>query len=216
MTKQLVGETLNAKGRGLIALADFSAGEVIAPIDGVQTWGGEEILSCHPDTWNDYSCVCQMGVARFRRTDPVIHEVGWHLANHSCSPNAKLTEFLLAERRIAKGEEISVSYGWVNDRAAQMTCLCGSHHCYGTVGPRVRHLGNAEDAIIAWREFVDAMIVSRNMQALQNFRGWFDQASLCKIVETVERERAAREVLARSPKPFNYDLSVDRMESLSF
>lgn len=216
LTKQLVQGTINEKGRGLIALADFSAGEVIAPIDGVHTWGGPELRRAEPGTVDEYSFVCEMPAGRYKKTSPIVASVGWHLANHSCSPNARLSDFVLAERRIQKGEEITVCYSWVTDRAASMTCLCAVPHCYGTVGARVLHMKTEEDLVKAWREYVDAMIVNRNAPALVTVMELLSEEGRSLVVQTNDRRQRIIQVLARAARPYNYDLPIERMESLSF
>lgn len=212
MGKQLIAETKNAKGRGLIALADFTAGEIIAPIDGVQTLGGEELFVGE----DEYAFVCERGDGRYRKTDPVVQTTGWHVANHSCSPNARLSMFLRAERHIAKGDEISVHYGWSTDRAAETRCLCGAPHCYGTIGPRVRAAKTDDEAVVAWREYVDAMIVNRNAQALSFLPDILCGDWLGVVIETMDRAERATALVRRMPRLYDYQLSSERIETMSF
>lgn len=212
MNKQLIAETKNAKGRGLVALADFAAGEIIAPIDGVHSFGGEELFVGE----DEYAFVCERGNGHYRKTDPVVQDLGWHVANYSCSPNARLSTFLRAERRIAKDDEISVYYGWSTDRAAETRCLCGVPHCYGTIGPRVRSAKTDDEAVVAWREYVDAMIVNRNAQALVFLHDIFSDDWLRAVIETEERAKRGNSLLERMPRLYDYQLSSERIETMSF
>jgi hypothetical protein len=64
--------------------------------------------------------------------------VGGHLANHSCHPNACITErtrdalMLRSTRPIKAGDEITLDYHW--QRTAPAPCLCGSEPCTGNIG----------------------------------------------------------------------------------
>jgi len=62
-------------------------------------------------------------------------------ANHSCNPNAGFHDqiFLVAMRRIRRGEEITFDYGMVmhpNNKSAtyfKMPCRCGARNCRGVI-----------------------------------------------------------------------------------
>lgn len=216
MTKQLIGEETTEMGRGLVALADFAPGEVVAPIDGEHTWGGEELCTLPPDPLEDYSFVCDMLGGRYRKTDPVLENLGWHLANHSCSPNARLSIVMMAERRIAKGEPITVHYGWQTERSAEMKCLCGAPACYGTVGPRVHGLKSKTEEIEAWRAYLDAMIANRNVQGLRSLRSSFNEQSFQILVENAARSAELDKALSKTAVLFEYELPLDRIVNVSF
>jgi hypothetical protein len=78
----------------------------------------------------------EMSVYRAIRPDP--DKIGGHLANHSCNPNAKITEsyrgalMMRATRPIRGGDEITIDYQW--QRPAPIPCLCGSNPCTGNIG----------------------------------------------------------------------------------
>ncbi len=62
---------------------------------------------------------------------------GW-LCNHGCEPNAALHSSgdgrIECIRPIARGEEVTIFYGWVTRNAQQRTpCLCGAETCRGFV-----------------------------------------------------------------------------------
>ncbi|MGD0679923.1 MAG: SET domain-containing protein [Polyangiaceae bacterium] len=75
-------------------------------------------------------------VYRAVRPDP--DKIGGHLANHSCNPNAKITELyrgalmMRATRPVQAGDEITIDYHW--QRPAPIPCLCGSDPCTGNIG----------------------------------------------------------------------------------
>ncbi|MEM8952950.1 MAG: SET domain-containing protein-lysine N-methyltransferase [Verrucomicrobiota bacterium] len=64
-------------------------------------------------------------------------EWNWaRLANHSCDPNCTTDIvrgkiWLIAERDIAKGEEIVYDYNFDLEYYEEHPCLCGSHNCCG-------------------------------------------------------------------------------------
>jgi len=62
---------------------------------------------------------------------------GW-LCNHSCAPNATLvtsgTPRIRCLRPVARGEEITIFYGWVTENGeGSMPCRCGAETCRGTI-----------------------------------------------------------------------------------
>lgn len=61
--------------------------------------------------------------------------MGWHLANNSCRPNARLTHdtssLIIARRVIEPEDEITYWYGW---KHSTMKCICGEEHCTGWIG----------------------------------------------------------------------------------
>jgi hypothetical protein len=83
-----------------------------------------------------YAWDAERSVHRALRPDP--DAIGGHLANHSCNPNAKITELhrealmIRATRPIQKGDEITIDYHW--QKPAPVPCLCGSDPCTGNIG----------------------------------------------------------------------------------
>lgn len=59
----------------------------------------------------------------------------WSPQNHSCDPNTVYAGLnVVAERRIAKGEELTLDYGVVmNEQSEPFQCSCGAARCRGTV-----------------------------------------------------------------------------------
>ena len=59
-------------------------------------------------------------------------------ANHSCDPNCSFEEkdgqlYIVAEKDIAAGEEITVDYGWGMEGLLQQRCNCGAKECIGYI-----------------------------------------------------------------------------------
>ena len=84
-------------------------------------------------------------------------ELGVHVVNHSCEPNAGITTYrghslYFAVRAIHPGEEVTVSYllGPIDDECApcRHACWCRARSCTGTM-----HL--PIDRYVAWRRFDD-------------------------------------------------------------
>ncbi|MFT4312531.1 MAG: SET domain-containing protein [Candidatus Woesearchaeota archaeon] len=67
--------------------------------------------------------------------------VSWNPAryiNHSCSPNAQAVIdnghiWIVATKRIQKGEEITYDYGYDVDNYTEHPCRCGSKNCIGYI-----------------------------------------------------------------------------------
>lgn len=59
--------------------------------------------------------------------------------NHSCSPNCEVIQekddslWIVAERDIKKGEELSYNYGYEFDAYEDHPCKCGSPNCVGYI-----------------------------------------------------------------------------------
>lgn len=134
------GELIEAgdtnRGKGLFARVEFRTGELICGLVGdeevIRTPLSEELLRARPEL-NEYGADAPGGGVLVPRD---LRALGWHLANHSCNPNARLeTEHgvgLRALRLIPSGSEITCWYGWSK---RQMACLCGEPNCTGWIGP---------------------------------------------------------------------------------
>jgi len=70
------------------------------------------------------------------------------MLNHNCDPSmlGVGTDYEIAVRDIAKGEEITCDYGELN-LTESMECLCGGPHCRGAV--------HGEDPKFMWRQWDD-------------------------------------------------------------
>ena len=114
-------------GRGVFAVADIRAGEVIAAFDGpvyddsFDAWTADLLghtIQFDTAKWRD-----SLGIAR--------------LINHSCDPNCGIKRRfeVVAMRDIAKGEQITWDYE-MTERSWwwRMKCRCGSPECRKVIG----------------------------------------------------------------------------------
>ena len=117
---------------------------------------------------------------------PDLDSVGWHLANHSCNPNAiidaKRDNYLVARRDIAPDQEITFDYGW--ERFEPMPCRCGEEHCSGNIG--LHHPEGDLDVLNVARTMRTAYIYRNNVpfkRFFHAFRGQLDTAKLDALFE---------------------------------
>lgn len=120
-------------GNGLFAVQTIQKGQLICPLDGTRKTHAE-VQAAPPDHWwHEYAFGSS---AEGWSVIPDRDSVGWHLANHSCNPNAivdvKRDNYLVALRDIAPDREITFDYGW--ERFEPMPCRCGEEHCTGNIG----------------------------------------------------------------------------------
>jgi hypothetical protein len=120
-------------GSGLFATQAIKKGQLICPLDGARK-PHAEVEAAPPDHWwHEYALGAS---AEGWSMIPDLESVGWHLANHSCNPNAiidaKRDHYLVARRDISPDQEITFYYGW--ERFEPMPCHCGEEHCTGNIG----------------------------------------------------------------------------------
>ena len=117
-----------------------------------------------------YAWDAEQNVYQALRPDP--DEIGGHLANHSCNPNAKFTELhrgalmMRATRPIPAGDEITIDYHW--QRPAPIACSCGSDPCTGNIGLTYT--------------IVDAPAADGTINSYLNF----DRAQVIKLLQVAE------------------------------
>lgn len=215
LAKELVEARATRAGRGLFARADFAPGEIVAPMDGTITLGGEELISDEVD--DDYSIVLKIADGRFRHVRPDIPAVGWHCANHACAPNARYRDFLRATRAIARGDEIGVHYGWCGPVHGSIACLCGGPFCWGTIGPCIPGIsapdtGDAGDAVRTLRRYIDCMIANGNHAALDHAITEYPPELARAAIETRERHALLTATMERTrDRSFDYGVTDDRI-----
>jgi len=114
------------QGRGLYALREFNAGEVVLRWDLSHTIPNEQ--------------VALLTEAERRYTHPLdekrtlIVQPPERFVNHSCRNNTEVRDFCdVALRRIEVGEEITSDYG-SDGSGVRFDCLCGSDNCRGRIG----------------------------------------------------------------------------------
>jgi hypothetical protein len=145
----VVGERSLADGtvlRGLYAARDFEADERIASYHGVvvprvELFDLHKIDHARFERINEYAVGTEDGKGHLFNDH--VAEVGAHLINHSCGPNAHWAEFergsllVRAVWPIAKGEEITIHYGWLGIKAAiekkVHRCACQAGYCVGSI-----------------------------------------------------------------------------------
>ena len=114
------------QGRGLYALREFNAGEIVLRWDLSHTIPHEQVDS--------------LTEAERRYTHPLddkrtlIVQPPERFVNHSCRNNTEVRDFCdVALRRIEVGEEITSDYG-SDGSGVRFDCLCGSDNCRGRIG----------------------------------------------------------------------------------
>ena len=133
--KAVKGQASGIQGRGLLATAPISAGEIVA------IKGGHIV-----DTATLHALP-----ARLRNSEIQIAD-GFHLValqdeeyepvmlfiNHSCEPNVGFAGnvVLVAMRDVTGGEELTTDYALFDDCDDQMECRCGAGACRGTISGR--------------------------------------------------------------------------------
>jgi hypothetical protein len=132
--KALIRKQLSAiRGSGLFATGAIKKGQLICPLDGTRKTHAEVQAAPRDHWWHEYALGSS---AEGWSVVPELDSVGWHLANHSCNPNAlidaKRDNYLVARRDIAPDQEITFDYGW--ERFEPMPCHCGEEHCSGNIG----------------------------------------------------------------------------------
>ena len=145
-----------------------------------------------------YAWDAEKSVYRAIRPDP--DKIGGHLANHSCNPNAKITELhreglmIRATRPIQKGDEITIDYHW--QKPAPVPCLCGSDPCTGNIGLTysIVDVPGADGRIDTYLNFDRAQVIKllqvaeahHNIDALRVLRvrgQWIAKEHLLKFFE---------------------------------
>lgn len=112
-------------GRGLFA------GQPIAARTPILKFAGDELSLSEVRSKGEAAAnALQVGVNRYIDLD----EPG-RLVNHSCEPNAviKNDTLLVAQRDIARGEEIRFDYSTTISDGWTMECRCGAANCRGVV-----------------------------------------------------------------------------------
>ncbi len=130
--KATKGQRSAIEGRGLFAVEEFSAGEIVAIKCGhivdsrmraehAQVVGNSEIKIA------DEFHIAAM--------TPDEYEDVMLFLNHSCEPNVGVAGNIIfvAMRDIAAGEELTIDYAMFDDDNSRMTCHCGLPACRGIV-----------------------------------------------------------------------------------
>lgn len=125
ITDVAVGDA-GAKGRGVFALRNFSAGEFIFRRRHAKVVDEAGIAELSPE---EQMHLCELGFDRFAVLEPP----GCYL-NHSCDPNAMRSGVkVFAWRPISVGDEITIDYRLNAFDGTSWPCACGAQACTGTV-----------------------------------------------------------------------------------
>jgi len=203
--KELIHCKPTPMGRGLFASADFGPGEVIAPVDGTCTYGVDR--DALAGAGDDYSICFQLG-DRLQRISPKVADIGWHCANQSCAPNAKISDCLMAVRAIRSGDPITTCYGWFTPAAAATKCLCGEPNCFGTLGPKIVAGTVDQDDLTA---LLRNQIENRNSIGLESSIG-----VLGEDIIPPEWVAEVSALVASIPKRYDYRISEHRLREMGF
>ena len=123
------------EGRGLVAVAPISAGELVAIKGGhIVTTAALQAL---PERLRNSEIQMADGFHLVALEDAEYEPVMLFL-NHSCEPNVGFAGniVLVAMRDIGPGEELTTDYALFDDYEGQMECRCRTPSCRGTIGGR--------------------------------------------------------------------------------
>lgn len=130
-------------GRGVFALQDIAAGEVLVEYTGeIISW--QEAQDRHPHDPSQPNHTFYFHVDEDRVIDANYGGNSARWINHSCAPNCEADVedgrvFIRAQRNIKAGEELFYDYGLVIDEPytaklkAEYPCWCGAKKCRGTL-----------------------------------------------------------------------------------
>ena len=130
-------------GKGVFAVADIPAGEVIIEYKGeIISW--DEALRRHPHDPSQPNHTFYFHIDSGDTIDGRVQGNDARWINHACEPNCEADEidgrvFIKALRPLHPGEELFYDYGLVIDGRhtaklkKEFECRCGSPHCRGTM-----------------------------------------------------------------------------------
>jgi uncharacterized protein len=123
------------QGRGLVAVAPISAGELVAIKGGhIVTTAALHAL---PDRLQNSDIQIADGFHLVALEDAEYEPVMLFI-NHSCEPSVGFAGniVLVAMRDIGPGEELTTDYALFDNYDGAMKCRCGTPSCRGTIGGR--------------------------------------------------------------------------------
>lgn len=119
------------EGHGLYAVKDMRKGEKVVQ------YVGEIITKEETEELRDDRYVFDLN-----EENDIDGKVPWNpagCANHSCDPNCEAIIYddrevwLVARRRIVKGEELTYDYGYGLESYEEWPCRCGAEDCAGYI-----------------------------------------------------------------------------------
>ena len=129
------GAASTIEGRGLVAVAPISSGELVAIKGGhIVTTGALQSL---PEQLQNSEIQIADGFHLVALEDAEYEPVMLFI-NHSCEPNVGFAGniVLVAMSDISPGEELTTDYALFDDYDGAMECRCGTESCRGTIGGR--------------------------------------------------------------------------------
>jgi hypothetical protein len=115
-------------GRGLFAIQQIGAGEIVAVKGGhiVSTTQLRQLPDPLPNSEIQIADGLHMAAVSPEEYEPVMLYI-----NHSCEPNVGFAGniVLMAMREVAAGEELTTDYAMFDDSDGQMTCHCNTASC---------------------------------------------------------------------------------------
>jgi uncharacterized protein len=129
------GAASKIEGRGLVAVAPISAGELVAIKGGhIVTTAALQAL---PEQLQNSEIQIADGFHLVALEDAEYEPVMLFI-NHSCEPNVGFAGniVLVAMRDIGPGEELTTDYALFDDYDGAMECRCGAASCRGTIDGR--------------------------------------------------------------------------------
>ena len=126
------GEPSQIAGRGLFAIEDIGAGEVVAVKGGHIV--DSETLAALPENLQNSEIEIADGLHMVALADDE-YEAVMLFINHSCEPNVGFAGnvVLVAMRDVRRGEELTTDYALFDNSAETMKCHCGRPSCRGLV-----------------------------------------------------------------------------------
>lgn len=120
------------EGRGLYAVADIAAGEVVAVKGGHLVDGATLEQQAGVIGNSDIQITDELHLVALE--DAEYHGIMLYL-NHSCEPNVGVAGnvVFVAMRNLAAGEELTIDYAMIDDHQQSLACNCGTPSCRGTV-----------------------------------------------------------------------------------
>lgn len=133
--KALKGKASEIEGRGLIAVEDIDADEVVAVKGGHIVDSATMRALPDPLPNSDIQIADGLHLVALR---PAEYESVMLFINHSCEPNVGFAgnTILRTMRAVTAGEELTTDYAMFDDYAGEMACACGTRLCRKVIDGR--------------------------------------------------------------------------------